>query len=336
METSILILACIFAILAPANVAQQGTKAEQIIRRYLKMPQPEDDRFGKQRTERLATLDELKSIPDDAVDAIGRMLPEVRDPRQRIELAETLGRDLQTKKAAGILCGLLKDPDDKVRWQAIHSLRMLARRTDRIGAGRTQIVQDTRSGDEKEKAARQAIQRGIPNRGRQRIQPQDERLEDSVEFAPKVEGLVPYLVSAANDQVESNRICALYALADTREPQAVSELRNRLKDKSENVRLYAACFLTEYQDSSGLYEMKSALTRLCKTDPESPDGFEFYGQAERLLASFERITGKSFGRIPMNPYLSSDTRQIPKIEKTYNILLQNWAQWWAWEPEYEE
>ena len=194
-------------------------------------------------------------------------------------------------ESAELLCKLLNDPDEQVRRQAISDLRMMARRTDRMGG---------------------------------------KRIERGSEFAPQVEGLVPYLISAANDEVELNRICALYALADTRDPLAVSELRNRLKDPSENVRFHAACFLTEYQDALGLPEMRDALARLLRTDPV--DDFTYYFEAEMLLASFERIIGKSFGEIPLNPSLCSDTREIPLIEERYDTLLDTWAEWWAWEP----
>jgi len=199
----------------------------------------------------------------------------------------------QIKESAAQLCKLLKNTDEKVRGQAIHDLRMMARRTDRMGG---------------------------------------KRLQRGQEFAPQVEGLVPYLVSAANDEVELNRICALYALADTRDPLAVLELRNRLEDPSEKVRFHAACFLTEYQDASGLPEMRDALARLIKTDPDPIDDFIYYHNAEILLASFERIIGKSFGEIPLNPSLCSDTREIPRIEERYDTLLDTWAEWWAWEP----
>jgi HEAT repeat protein len=201
----------------------------------------------------------------------------------------------QTKESAVKLCKLLKDSDPKVRGQAIHDLRMLARRTNRMGGKR--------------------IQRGE-------------------EFAPKIEGLVPYLVSAANDEVEINRISALYALADTRDPLALSELRNRLKDRSEKVRFHAACFLTEYQDASGLPEMRDALVRLRQTTCK--DGFDYYRQAEMLLASFERIIRKSFGEIPLNPSLCSDTREISRIKEHYDYLLETWDEWWAWEPKAKE
>lgn len=291
MTAQILVLACVVAFSGSAPAGLQESEATKIIGRYLRMPHQEGDWLGKVRSERLATLSELKAMPDDAVDAIGRALSEVKDPRQRVELAELLGQHIQSKKAAAVLCDLLKDADEKVRGQAIHGLRMMARRTDRSGGKR--------------------IQRGP-------------------DFAPKVEGLVSYLTCAASDKVEWNRISTLYALADTRDPLAVLELRNRLKDPSEKVRLYAACFLTEYYDASGLPEMRDALARLRLTDPAGI--LDYYEQAEMLLASFERITGKSFGDIPLNPHLSSNTRQIPAIEKSYATLLNTWAEWWAWEP----
>ena len=182
----------------------------------------------------------------------------------------------------------LSHTDANVRLEAIHDVRKLARRVDVSGG--------------------QRVVRGV-------------------EFAPEVRGLVPYLVRAAADKVEVNRVAALHALADTRDPDAVTALRAALKDDSDTVRLTAACLLTEFQDASGLDEMKRALARF-REKPDAAQAFE----VERLLASFQRITGKSFGKIPMNPILLSDTRAIAATEKRYRELLDAWAQWWAWEP----
>lgn len=322
------------AVFSSAALAAPASPADQIVADYLKVPLSEDTRYGDARSQRVDTLSSLWAMPDEAVDAIERVLPHVDDPRRRIELAGELGRHVQTEKSAALLCNLLKDPDDKVRWEAIHSLRALAKRTDRVGGTRTQWYPDDRSPQEKEQAARAAIRDSLPVPRRRTVEPRNERTAPRVEFAPKVEGLVPYLVEAANDGVEANRICALYALADTRDPLAVSELRNRLKDPSEEVRLYAACFLTEYQDASGLTEMLVALERLRRMDPDQDleYEFEFYTQVERLLASFERLTGKSFGEVPMNPTLSSSLQQIEQLKQRHQTLLVTWAQWWAWEP----
>jgi HEAT repeat protein len=283
------------ALFACAAARSSDSEAERVIKRYLKMPHPRDASFNEARVARLSVLAELKSMPEQAVDAIARSLPDVENPRQRYELASMLGDHLHTEESAAVLCELLKDPDEQVRWQAIHGLRMMARRTDRTGGKRLKRGQD---------------------------------------FEPKVQGLVPYLVSAANDKAEGNRVSALYALADTRDPLAVSELRNRLKDPGEKVRLYAACFLTEYQDATGLAEMRDALARLRRTRPS--DLLDYYSRTEMLLASFERITGKNFGKIPLNPNLCSDGRQIEKIQKRYKALLDTWAEWWAWEPKTNE
>ena len=146
---------------------------------------------------------------------------------------------------------------------------------------------------------------------------------------------MPYLIKAASDRAEQNRVTALFALADTLDPAAIAELRHRLTDDSEKVRFQAACFLTEFKDASGLGEMKKALERL-HTPPESrltaDQDYERVQTAERLLASFERITGKSFGPVPREPGLSSDLSLAEASRLRYQELLDVWAAWWAWEP----
>ncbi|NIP51601.1 MAG: hypothetical protein GWN67_06445 [Phycisphaerae bacterium] len=300
MRKSTLILTFTLTLFACAADQSWGSEAEQIIQRYMKMSHPRDASFNEARIARLNVLAELKSMPEQAVDEIGRTLPKVENPRQRYELASMLGDHFHNEKSATLLCGLLRDPDDGVRWQAIHGLRKMARRTDRSGGKRIQRRPD---------------------------------------FEPKVQGLVPYLISAANDKAERNRVSALYALADSRDPSAVSEMRNRLKDHSEKVRLYAACFLTEYQDAAGLSEMRKALSRCRSIDVKRLAvelDYSYYHEVELLLASLERITGKSFGPIPLNPTLCSDLGKMRDIKKRYKALLDTWAEWWAWEPKAEE
>ena len=54
-------------------------------------------------------------------------------------------------------------------------------------------------------------------------------------------------------------------------------------------------------------------------------------------ASFERISGKSFGEIPRkSPDLCSEGGEADEIEKRLDYLLDAWAQWWAWEPKVGE
>jgi hypothetical protein len=183
----------------------------------------------------------------------------------------------------------LDDPAAEARQQAIHQLRLKARRVDMSGG--------------------QRVRHGGP-------------------FEPQVPGLVPYLVKAAGDETEGNRVTALIALADTLDPAAVTAIRGRLKDKSQLVRFHAACLLTEFKDASGLDEMRAALARF-RADPKAAGPFD----VERLLASFERVTGKGFGPIPANPFLASDTRVIQASEARYRELLDTWAAWWDWRPE---
>ena len=266
-----------------------GLTADEVIARYLAMPFPQADPHGRELVPRRAVLDPLAQMPDAAVVAIRSALPRIDDPRRRAELLGVFRR-VQTPEAAEVLVSALKDRDERVRGSAIGELRLMARRVDRAGGKREQ-------------------------RGSIR--------------APAVPGLLTHLLSAADDSSEQNRVSALYAVADTREPEAAGELERRLADPSERVRLKAACLLTEFNNASGLPEMKRALTRLQIRPDDDPLA---QMDTEMLLASFERITGKSFGPIPLNPLLSSDSREIPRLEQRYRELLGAWSAWWAWEP----
>jgi hypothetical protein len=149
------------------------------------------------------------------------------------------------------------------------------------------------------------------------------------EFEPKVPGLVPLLVKTAHDESESVRRSAAYALADTLDPEAISSLRELLSDKSEAVRVTAACLLTEFHDASGLGTLKLAVKHFQVLE-QHPDR---YFEAELVLHSLERITGKSFGPIPMNPSLHSNSETGKAAEKRYQELFQTWNAWWDWQPE---
>ena len=272
-----------------ADAEQGRPRADQIIDRYLALPFPDEDRLGESRQARLKVMADLAEIPVDAVPAIERRLPTVKSPGQRAELTEVLAR-ITTRESAAVLVKLLEDPDRHVRNVAISGLRHMARRTDRVGPDR-------------------------------RVR------EDGI--VPRVPGLLPYLLQAAKDDDESNRGTALYALADTRERAAVAALRARLHDTSDDVRLITACLLTEFQDASGLPEMRRALERLRKADRRD---VRASFAVDRLLPSFERITGKSFGPIPMNPMLFSNSEGAKRAEQGREPLLDIWAAWWTWEP----
>jgi HEAT repeat protein len=282
----------VLALLATcATAAQHPTPAATVIEDYLKLPFPADDPLGEARSDRLSALDRLKQSPDDVPAAIGKALPDMKDPRRRDELIECL-RSFPTKAAADICVTALGDQSAQVRGQAIQRLRMFARRVDRVGPTREQ-------------------------RG-------------ATWAKPAVEGLTPHLIKAADDPVATNRMFALYALADSLEPEAVARLRAAVKDADAEVRFPAAALLTEFDDALGLPELKAQLARLLDAKAKN-DSMRFFA-AGRLIASFERLTGKSFGKPPMNPVLSSDSRQIPKLEAEYDRLLEVWSAWWAWEP----
>jgi hypothetical protein len=138
------------------------------------------------------------------------------------------------------------------------------------------------------------------------------------------------LIKAADDAEATNRRLCMYALADTLDPAAIERLRGALKDSDVHVRVAAACLLTEFNDASGLGEMRAELKRQ-RANTAKKDQMRFLG-AGQLIASFDRITGKSFGKVPMNPMLSSDSRKVPRLEAEYDRLIEAWSQWWEWEP----
>ena len=266
-----------------AAEAAEDSETREIMGLYLALPYPERETV-EARQARLEVLARL-SRASDALAVIRGAWPAVKDSRQRAELAEIVGRQTQTPAAAAMLTEWLKDPAEDVRWQAVHGLRLMARRTDRTGGSR--------------------IVRGS-------------------DHPPKVEGLVPALISAANDPSEKVRLNAMYALADTRAPQATEVLRKHLQDPSREVRLAAACFLTEFGDASGLPEMTQALERLQTADPEQDS--RYYSEAEMILASLQRITGKSLGEIPMNPGLSSNIQETGVLRERYRTLVSAWSE----------
>ncbi|MCF7957502.1 MAG: HEAT repeat domain-containing protein [Phycisphaerae bacterium] len=299
---------------APSN-------ATEVIEHYLKMPFPQKDQHDLNHQNRHAILRQLINYPDQAIPALTKILPTLKDARQRKELTEFL-RYFPTQPSADLACKMLKDTDDIVRSQAIGVLRLMARRTDRIGPQRTirprPLVKINPA--EKEKNIRQQL----ANKAKGKSTPPKKdspKLYD--EFPPQVDGLVPHLIEAANDTSFQNRIFALYALADTRDPPAVVTIRKCLKDPHEKVRINAACFLTEYNDNASLPELKRAVIWLNKTKPT--DQFDYYWTAEKVLASLERITKKSFGEIPMNPGLHSHSGQADKSAVQYQYLIKRWA-----------
>jgi HEAT repeat protein len=232
----------------------------------------------------------LKGLPEAEVLAeVGEALGREKNAGRRAELVETL-REFASKESAELLVRALTDESPKVRGNAIHVMRLLARKVDRAGGKREQ-----RAAWEK----------------------------------PKVEGLVPHLIKAADDAEETNRWTCLYALADTLDPAAVERIRAGLKDESETVRMHAACLLSEFNDASGVEELKRALVRVRATPANDPMR---WFDAERVVASMERLTGKSFGRLPVNPLILSDTRQIAQGEREYERILGAWAGWWEWQP----
>jgi RNA polymerase sigma factor (sigma-70 family) len=149
-------------------------------------------------------------------------------------------------------------------------------------------------------------------------------MKAGAQHAPKMGGLTPYLAKAAIDPVESIRLAALYALADTRDMEAIAALRERLSDPSKKVRLAAACVLSEFHDASGVEELRKAVSAARGNLAATP-----LTEVEQLLAALERITSKTFGEIPPLP---TGGEASAAVRDQYQRLLDAWAAWWDWVP----
>jgi len=221
--------------------------------------------------------------------------------QQRLDLLAALSR-LHTRECAELLYRVSRDmragEDETPRFQEATVRAAAVNGLDRMAAG----------------VLRSGIRRSLSGPG----------------FKPAVSGLLPYLVAAASDGEEIVRFSAITGLANTGDPAAVAELRNRLEDTSPVIRFHAACFLTEYQDASGLPELQAFLRRSLESWPEVD-----HSRVEMLLASFERLAGKSLGDIPDS--MSGDVRLadggfIPARTLRYRELLLAWASWWNSHP----
>jgi len=248
---------------------------------------------------RNSILAKWKATPAEAVAVAGPFLFDKASPVQRYEIVASLGQNILTRECADLLHRILQDTrepkeeeaatyEELTRSEAVAGLGIMARTVD-SGAAR--------------------------------------RLQRGPSFAPQVPGLTPYLVSAARDKTERVQVLALDALADCGDPVAVAELKRRLEDKSEAVRFRAACLLTEFQDASGLPLLRDKIGQILKKDPKKAD-FSDYSDAALLFVSFERWTGKSMGKTPMNPSISSSTTQAAALAQEYQTMLKAWDAWW--------
>ena len=115
-----------------------------------------------------------------------------------------------------------------------------------------------------------------------------------------------------------------------REP-TVSALRGQLTNPSEEVRFDAAYRLAELKDATALPELREALVRFrSKMDEHN---FSDYSKLIRLVFAFEHITGKNFGSTPPDQVIFSEEKGYKKAIQDWKRLVNNWAQWWAWQPE---
>jgi hypothetical protein len=199
---------------------------------------------------------------------------------------------VQTPGAARALVGLTADKDDEIRTHAISSL------TDYLGVP----------------VEKGGIAEVLPTLAKVLSGEKDQRTREGV-CARVVRVLLPARTGGEVDE----RVTAM----------AGEMLRERLKnDGAARVRLWAAISLAELADRSGVDEMKKAILAMqggkgTEYDDQSALGYPL----ERLIPALERTTGQQFGKVPMNPMLSSNSAAGPTLELQRQSLLNDVAQW---------
>lgn len=291
MKICILVMILISVPDSLATGEDSVSNAMIIIERYFSMRSQDSEDIGK--AGRL--LAELKEMPNGAVAAAEKVLFERANSRQRRAIVGALGDHIHTTECAQLLYRVLKD------------------------------VRESKSNERWEELLRSSAVHGLRKMARRTNR--SGAFRTGPDFEPQVKGILPYLIFATNDKSEMVRVNALYGLADSRDPAAVPELRKCLNDPSWKIRLLAACFLTEYQDTSGLSEMCKGAKQLQQKPTDVIESLEYYQNIELTLASFERITRKSFGDIPRNPLISSDSNAEANASRIYKEFLNEWELW---------
>lgn len=286
MRSTLLIVIGVFTFAIPGSSGAEPPSAREIVEEYLSLPVSPPGPGHDTRSDRVRVLYQLKAMPDEAVTEIARVFPETSHQVNQLEFVEILGR-ISTRASADVLIPLLQHPDPSVRGKAVWSLRLHAMRSTRFGPTREAHGPD---------------------------------------HPPAVEGLVPYLVAAADDEDAGVRVQAMYALADTHDPAAHAKLREALGDENQNVRFLAACFLTEFDDDAGLGELRLACERL-RTGGKQEMGY--HATAQHLFASLERITGEHLGDIPPDPLILSVYPPPEDLGQRFESLLDAWSEWLA-------
>ena len=148
--------------------------------------------------------------------------------------------------------------------------------------------------------------------------------------------ILPVLVKLApSEKVEMNRKLMCMAMGTALNPPppaekpdarrialAIGMLRDRLQnDSSPDVRFYAACLLTESGDFSGREELKKVAIAM-----QAVGSDEAWGLGQ-LVPAIERVSGKKFGPVPMNPMIASNANRVPELKAKRKALLDEVAAW---------
>lgn len=262
---------------------QQG--AEVMVTYLVSMPGSADDPQGKMNRHRQQLIRDISSLGEPAIKPLSDALLKPLTPLQQRELTQALG-GIKTPAATKALMPLLQSKGDGTRAQAVQGLiGRMSMKLAEVGSDDVVMALIEHAAVEPDASARGYICKSMS------------RL-----VKPVLDGR-----PGTAKQLEA----------------AAEMLRERLKnDASADVRLAAACVLTEFGDHSGFGELKKAALAL----QASGDTASLWGM-ENLVPALERASGQTFGAVPMNPMLSSSTITSAKLQADRRALIDKMAEW---------
>ncbi len=266
-----------------AAIAGRGEEgAAALVAGLMGMPSAADDPQGTKNAMRWQLIRDIGTLGDAALKPAQEALGKAKTELQRQEMVSAIGA-VNSPAATRALLGLLAEKEEAILNQAVSSL------TDRLGA---------------------AAEQG-----------------GSVEVLPALAKIVPEVKTELYRTViclSMRRVLkpAAPGEADARQRgMAVGLLRERLKnDAAADVRFTAACVLTEFEDYTGLEELKKAALAL-----QAGVGVTNDYALDQLVPALERATGQRFGPVPMNPMASSISNNDLAVQR--QALLEKVVAW---------
>jgi hypothetical protein len=264
------------------------------------------------KDKRAAILREIAAREDAIVLLVNQLLTELPDMGRRAQLH----RDVEVVGDPAISAILKARPDAASRTQQNQLATALASiKTPNGTKALLDLLSD--SNDEFRTAAIEGLTGGIFRR--------EDNIESNQVFSALIRQAPLEIIEGSRSRIcmvmpyVAGKVAPGVRKSDPLVVSAVGMLQGRLKDDaSSQVRFEAACALAEFYDFSGKEELKKAI----------PAMHNMVGPAlGRAVSAIEKISGKTFGPVPLDPWFSGDQTAIPALREQRQALLDKLAEW---------